>query len=229
MDEVEPYSFLCRDCRSSIREIVPPICLACGLPLPGAVLPDAGVCGRCMTSPRPYGRARYAVYYEGCVREAVVRFKYSGGLYAARPLSRLLVEAFARHFTSGEFDVIVPVPVHRSRLIHRGFNQAVILAEGLAGKTAIPLDRGSLVKTRRTVPQVGLVRHQRLKNLSGSFGVHRKARVKDLRVLLVDDVATTGATIAEAARTLLNGGAASVDALVLCMSTGVHSQFSAVS
>lgn len=226
-EEVEPHSFLCRACRSLVLEVEPPMCLTCGLPVPGVAFSDAGICGRCMKTPPPYGRTRYGLYYQGPVRDALLRFKYSGGLYASRPLARLLVEAFARHFDPDEFDVIVPVPVHRSRLISRGFNQVVILSERLARKTGIPLDRRSLVKTRRTIPQVGLEREKRLKNLSGSFGISRADRVKNRRVLLVDDVATTGATIAEASKALLKGRAARVDALVLCMSTGLHSQFAA--
>lgn len=225
MEEVEPRSFLCKGCRTAIREVQPPVCTVCGLPVPGLISADPGTCGQCMSSPPPYGRTRYGVYYEGAVREAVVRLKYEGRLYGIRPLSRLLIEAFARHFTSEQFDAIIPVPVHRSRLISRGFNQAVVLGKRLSKQTGIPLDRTSLQKTRRTPPQVGLPRERRLKNVRGSFGIAGTNKVKARRILLVDDVATTGTTIVEASKALLRGGADRVDALVLCLSLGPRSRF----
>jgi ComF family protein len=151
------------------------------------------------------------------VRNALVRFKYYGALHAARALSDLLIETFFRDLKPNEFSMIVPVPIHPRRLLQRGFNQTVVLAERLSQATSIPLDRRSLLKIKDTPPQVGLPRPERIKNLKGSFGVRSSSRIKDAKVLIVDDVATTGSTIREAAKTVMRGGAARVDALVLAL------------
>jgi ComF family protein len=135
----------------------------------------------------------------------------------ATALSQILTEAFRRHFQPTDFDLIVPVPIHRRRLIHRGFNQVVVLAKKLSQDTGIPLDRTSFKKIKDTPPQVGLTRPARVKNLRGSFGIQRSNRIRRRNVLLVDDVATTGSTIAEAAKTIMRGGAARVDVLVLAV------------
>jgi len=107
--------------------------------------------------------------------------------------------------------------MHRKRLIQRGFNQVVLLAKKLSQDTGIPLDRTSFQKIKDTPPQVGLTRTARVKNLRGSFAVRRPDRIKGLKVLLIDDVATTGSTIAEAAKTIMRGGAERVDVLVLAV------------
>ncbi len=146
-----------------------------------------------------------------------LRFKFAGALHVATALSQILIEAFRRHFQPADFDLIVPVPIHRRRLIHRGFNQVVVLAEKLSQDTGIPLDRTSFKKIKDTPPQVGLTRPARVKNLRGSFGIQRSNRIRGRKVLLVDDVATTGSTIAEAAKTIMRGGAARVDVLVLAV------------
>lgn len=220
----EADSFLCDNCRDSVERVNEPVCVQCGLPFPGLAVAGAGRCGRCLTDPPPYDRARYALYYQGAVREALVRFKFAGALHIAFPLSQILSEAFRRHFQLVDLDFMVPVPIHRTRLIHRGFNQVVELAKRLSRDTGIPLDRTSLKKIKDTPPQVGLPRTARVRNLRGSFGIHHSNRIRGRKVLLVDDVATTGSTIAEAARTLMRGGAARVDALVLAVREAVSAQ-----
>jgi ComF family protein len=216
---VDPKSFLCPKCSQSIRVISHPFCSQCGLPTPGLALQSDGLCGRCLSSPPRYMRARYSVYYEGPLREALIRFKYYAALNVGNTLSDILIVAFQRHYDSKEFDMIVPVPVHRKRLFQRGFNQAVILAAKLASKVMLPLDRKSLIKVKDTPPQARLPRAQRIANLRNSFGVTDPVNVREKNVLLIDDVATTGSTIAEATKTLLKAGASRVDALVLALRT----------
>ncbi len=216
---VAPKSFLCCECSQSIRVISHPFCSQCGLPIPGLALQADGLCGRCLSSPPPYTRARYGVYYEGPLREALIHFKYYSALNVGDTLSDVLIAAFERHYDSKEFDVIVPVPVHSKRLFQRGFNQAVILAAKLSAKTMLPLDRRSLIKVKDTPPQARLPRTQRIKNLRRSFGVLDPVNVRKKNVLLIDDVATTGSTIAEATKTILKAGAARADALVLALRT----------
>ncbi len=216
---VEPKSFLCYECSQSIRVISHPFCSQCGLPIPGLALQSDGLCGRCLSAPPPYSRARYGAYYEGPLREALIRFKYYAALNIGNTLSDVLIAAFQRHYDRKEFDLIIPVPVHRKRLFQRGFNQAVILASKLSAKTRLPLYRRSLIKVKDTPPQARLPRAQRIANLRNSFGVHDPVNVRKKNVLLIDDVATTGSTIAEATKTLLKAGASRVDALVLALRT----------
>jgi ComF family protein len=208
---------LCDACCDSVDTVSEPMCAQCGLPVPGLAVLGSGSCGRCLADPPLYERARYAAYYQGAVRDALLRFKFAGALHVATALSQILVEAFHRHFRPADLDLIVPVPIHRRRLIHRGFNQVVVLAKELSRETGIPLDRTSFKKIKDTPPQVGLTRPARVKNLRGSFGIQRSNRVRGRKVLLVDDVATTGSTIAEAAKTIMRGGAARVDVLVLAV------------
>ncbi len=137
-------------------------------------------------------------------------------------VSDLLIRAFNRHFRPDDFDLIVPIPMRRKRLSERGFNQAVVISQDLSRFTGIPLQRSALEKTRDTLPQVGLSRSERLTNLAGSFGVTRPSMISRLRILLIDDVSTTGSTIREASRTLINAGAGSVDVLVLAFRDSAH-------
>lgn len=214
---VESDAFLCDACSDSLDRVSEPICVQCGLPVPGLAVQGSDRCGRCLATPPPYERARYAVYYQGALRDALLRFKFAGALHVAAALSQILTEAFRRHFQPGDFDLIVPLPIHRTRLIHRGFNQVVVLAQKLSQETGIPLDRTTFKKIKDTPPQVGLTRSARVKNLRSSFGIPRTDRIRGRKVLLVDDVATTGSTIAEAAKTIVRGGAERVDSLVLAV------------
>jgi ComF family protein len=208
---------LCEPCQEALKPIGPGICSQCGLPFAGLAKDRGMLCGRCLTHPPPYSRARYGFMYMDGLKEGIVRFKYGGRLYLGTTLGKLLVDAFSRSFSELDHDVIVPVPIHRKRLVARGFNQVIVMGEHLSRATGIPMDRSCFEKIRDTPPQVGLTRQERLKNLHKSFEVIRQSAIAGKRVLLIDDVATTGSTIAEAAKTLLAAGAARADALVLAL------------
>lgn len=152
--------------------------------------------------------------YSGGFREALIKFKYYGALYVGRSLSHIMAQAFRRHFEAEEFDVVIPVPIHGRRLVSRGYNQTVVLGERFSAEVGIPMDRFSLLKTRDTPPQVGLSKEERKKNLRGSFGISDADAVRGKRVLLIDDVGTTGSTVAEAAKTIMKADAAGVCVLV---------------
>lgn len=215
----DPVYGLCDDCAGELRKVAPPVCLHCGLPFPGLSQDRPNYCGRCLSNPPPYSKARYAVLYEGGLRKGLLRFKYGGALYVSPTLAAILTDAFQASFVAEEFDTIIPVPIHRKRLLDRGFNQALILAKRLSGTIGIPVDAASFVKTRDTAPQVGLSRSERERNVRGSFGVSRPAVIRAKRILLLDDVATTGTTISEASRTLAASGASRVEVLVLAVRT----------
>jgi ComF family protein len=205
---------ICPDCLESVRKLGEPLCQQCGLPLPETA-PGELFCGECLITSPAYDRARYGVKYKGAVQDAIKSLKYGGALHAAAALSELLIEAFHRHYAAAEFDLILPVPIHRKKLRERGFNQVVVLAERLSRSVGIPLNRTSFVKSLDTPPQASLPRQERLRNLRGSFRVARKDAINNKRILLVDDVATTGSTIREAAWTIKKAGGARIDALVL--------------
>ena len=215
-DSEEPLD-LCESCRDRLKEVSPPFCGQCGRPQPGLPLDRAGYCGRCLSDPPPYTRARYAVFYEGGLRESLLRFKYGAALHLSGTLSALLIQAFEKYCRPEDLHVIVPIPVHRNRLVRRGFNQALVLARKLSRATGIPVAPRALVKIRDTRPQVGLSLKERKVNLRGSFGIAHPLDVRERSVLLVDDVATTGTTLAEASKIILDAGASSVQALVLAL------------
>jgi ComF family protein len=196
-----------------------PLCARCGAAFDIAV-DIAQICGACIARPPAYDRARAALAYGEVSRDLVLALKYQGrrdslGLLAAWMASAggaLLQEA----------DLIVPVPLHYFRLIRRGFNQSVWLAAALSRTSGVRLSVDALKRTRATPIQGGLSAEGRRRNVQGAFSA-RKSRiglVKDRRVLLIDDVLTTGATAEACARALKKGGAACVDVLTLARVAG---------
>lgn len=181
----------------------------------GRVGPDHR-CGDCIRRPKYYCRARSAVLYTDGFRQLVHQFKYRGRLQLAGPMGDILLAAFLRFWDSGDIDLILPVPLHPKRFRQRGFNQAYRLVSdwkhqgnGLVATTRL------LVKLRATVPQTGLGKARRRRNIRNAFGVRKPEAIRSQRVLLIDDVYTTGATADECARVLLQYGAARVDVLTL--------------
>ncbi|GJE57810.1 Putative ribose-phosphate pyrophosphokinase [Methylobacterium thuringiense] len=160
-----------------------------------------------------FQRARAVALYDGTARDLVHRLKYGDRLDLGRAMARMMTSAGAELIA--EADLLVPVPLHAFRLWRRRFNQAALLARSVARMSGIPCDTRSLVRVKRTRPQVGLTRAQRAENLQGAFRVPAaaKPRLAGRRVLLIDDVTTTGATGNAASRALLRGGARQVDLL----------------
>jgi len=215
----EPHA-LCPACWSGLRFIAPPFCQRFGTPF--AV--DHGVgpllSPRAMADPPVFGRARAAVLYDGIARDLVHRLKYNDRLDLAPTLARMMTGAGAELLA--EADCLVPVPLHRWRLWRRRFNQAALLAQGIAALTDLPTAPQALARVKATRSQVGLTRAARARNLQGAFRVPEAARasLQGRRVLLIDDVATTGATANAAARALLRAGAARVDVLTFALVAG---------
>lgn len=203
---------LCGACWAGLRFIERPFCERLGTPF-AVDLGVALVSPAAMADPPVFARARAVARYDDTARLLVQRLKYSDRLDLAPALGRMMARAGAELAT--ECDVIVPVPLHRWRLWSRRFNQAMALARVVALAHDRPCDPALLARVKRTRPQVGLTRAQRGENLQGAFRVpaEQRARLKHKRVLLVDDVLTTGATGNAAARALLRAGAASVDIL----------------
>jgi ComF family protein len=206
-------SFFCGSCQDLPR-IVSPFCPKCGLPFVSREGEDH-TCSECLTRERYFRKARAFGAYDGNLMTAIHRLKYGKKPALARPLGELVRRTFFRFWNREDVDLIVPVPLHIKRLRERGFNQTYLLVRRWAKQDGIPLDGLALCRDRYTAPQTLLSRAARKKNIRGAFSVRRPERVRGRKILLVDDVYTTGATVNECARVLTRAGAASVDVLTL--------------
>ena len=204
---------LCPDCRGLMPPIVAPLCIVCGIPFAGAGTDH--VCGSCSTTPPRFDSARAALAYVGASRDLIHAFKYRNKTHLRRPLALLTIERLSEFIQSRRPDLIMPVPLHRKKLSSRGFNQALLLGEILSQRLKIPLDRHNLRRIRWTEPQVNMAAHDRRINVKGAFSVHEAALVAGRRVLLVDDVFTTGSTVEECGRVLKASGAADVTVITV--------------
>lgn len=200
-------SLYCRACRDSVRLIVPPVCPLCGAPQDRQAL-----CARCADRPLLVDGIRSAALFEGTLREAIHQFKYGYVRELAAPLADLLIACFQE--IPVRADVIVPVPLHRRRLKERGYNQAVLLAERLGEAAGISVARDMLYRNRHTMSQAMLNAQERRRNVEGAFSCANRS-VHGKRVLLVDDVCTTGATLEACSVALKERGALSVWALTV--------------
>ena len=205
---------LCADCWIGVSFIGRPCCARCGLPF-AIEAAQGALCGSCIRMPPVYDRARAAFLYEGTGRELILAFKMADRSWLAPRLAGWLHRAAAPLLTDA--DLVVPVPLHRWRLLARRFNQAAVLAGLIARRAGTPAVLDLLLRTRRTPPQTRLSGPERRRNVRGAFQV-RRARIPMVagrRILLVDDVLTTGATVSACARALRKAGAARVDVATL--------------
>jgi len=221
---------ICPGCRDRISRIASPLCTRCGRPFFSGDSRDH-LCGGCIASPPPFDVARSLGAYGEVLLSLVQLFKYHRRFHLTETLVGLMVDGSYPGFSPTEFDVIVPVPLHRKRLRERGYNQSLLLSTGLGRAWGIEVDGGGLVRTRWTEPQVNLTPRQRETNVRGAFaaagegrggffglpagvgGRRGRPRFEDESVLLVDDVYTTGATVRECARELIAAGATRVGVL----------------
>jgi ComF family protein len=212
---VESQGGLCPACWKGLTFLGDPQCACCGLPLPFAIGDEDVVCGACIARPPSFARARSVLGYDDASRPLVLGFKHGDrthhadafGVWLARAGAALLADA----------DLLVPVPLHRWRLFMRRYNQSALLAQAVGRRTGVAVDPDLLRRRRATPSQGGLGREERRRNVSGAFTVRPggAGRVAGRRIVLVDDVLTTGATVDEGARVLRRAGAARVDVLTL--------------
>jgi ComF family protein len=196
--------------------LAPPRCAACDVP----VARTAVFCRACGSTvqradPAASDSSIAAFVYGGAMADAITRFKYGARPDLARPLSDLLWRALAPHGPRMSEAVVVPVPLHALRLAERGYNQSALLARPIARRLGAPFLPLALARVRDTPRQASLGRDDRLGNVGGAFVARQPARLEGRTVLLVDDVRTTGATLAECARIALAAGAGSVATAVL--------------
>lgn len=212
------HDSLCAPCWGQIDFIRPPFCDRLGIPLPfdtGGVMISAAA----EADPPDYDRARAVAKFSTTIQKLVHGFKYSDRHDGRRLFGRWLVAAGATLIEDA--GLVVPVPLNRWRLLHRRFNQSAILANEVGRRCQVQVAPMALVRIKATPSQVGLSTAERHKNVAGAFKVplvHR-AGIKGRRILLIDDVITTGATVNAAARALKAAGAAHVDVLALAVVT----------
>jgi ComF family protein len=208
---------VCGQCwaRAQQLRIAAPWCSCCGLPFQGFDPGPGHLCSECITDPPPFSAARSFGYYEAELSRIVLELKFRGRRVLSRLLGPLLQAAFLDSWHREEIDLIVPVPLHRARKRERGFNQSELMGRELASLLVLPLRTDALRRSRNTPPQVGLSDPERLSNVRGVFGCGEAERIRGKRVLLVDDVMTTGATVRSAAETLLGNGALRVAVLTV--------------
>ena len=207
---------LCSACFDEINFITEPYCQKCGHPF--EFLSDNNgkmICGKCLKNHRPLFRlSRSAFVYDEFSKNLILNFKFNDRTESADFLAKILLVAGEDIFKTG-VDVIIPVPLHYTRLLKRRYNQSALLCNELAKISGISCDNLSLVRHRKTRPQVELSGIARQQNVRNVFRVKNISAVKGKRILLIDDVLTTGATLKECAKALKSAGAKSVDTLTL--------------
>jgi len=205
---------LCPTCNLNLPWMQGPFCAVCG----ESMTKDIGVCGRCTDDSPAYRGGRSALRYEGIVRTVLLAWKYEGVRYY-EPLVRRWMSSFVAQLPDRRYasiDAIVPVPLHPRRLHWRGFNQATVLGQAVAYEWGLPVWQGALLRTKFTPPQQrssGKV--MRSRNLEGAFLVPDRELVRGRRLVLIDDVATSGSTLQACALALKKSGAQSVTFLTL--------------
>lgn len=204
---------ICGSCWDQVKLLHPPLCARCGVPVPHGM--DDPLCGPCCLQPPEFDRAAAVGPYEGKLREMIHLYKYRGKRMLRQPLVDLMVPVAWRLANEAELTLATAIPLHLSRLRHREFNQAQDLARLLAAALRIPWRPGLLEKVAATRPQVELSGSERRGNVKRAFRVALPEEAEGQRILLVDDVMTTGATLGECARLLKKSGAEKVCVLVL--------------
>jgi ComF family protein len=205
---------LCGRCWEGIDFLGPPLCMCCGFPFELDPGPES-LCGACRSRPPVFDRARAVFAYDAGSRDLLLGFKHADRTDAAPAFARWMARAGAELIPDADF--AVPVPLHRWRLFRRRYNQAALLAGGLERAAGVQSVPDLLVRRRRTVSQGAFSAAGRRRNVSGAFEVRRgsETAIAGKRILLIDDVLTTGATAESCARVLRRAGASGVDVLTL--------------
>ena len=213
-DIVGDVDAFCTPCWQSIDYIGDPLCRICGAELPSRAMGEEARCGACLADPPPFERARALMRYGEVGRTLAHKLKYSRRVSLARVMAAQMQRLLA---LPDDVDaILVPVPLHRWRIWSRGFNQAALIGRHLSRRTALPLETGLLRRTKNTPPLHSLAPRARQTAVKGAFALAPDAKVKiaGKRVILIDDIWTTGATASACARVLKSGGAAHVE--IIC-------------
>jgi competence protein ComFC len=203
------HDYPCPDCEAKLSRIVPPFCAKCSEPFDGAITTTFS-CANCAHRVIYFDTAVSAYRSRGIARHVILNFKYGKQIHLRHLVGRWLIAALDDpRLRDRRFDAIVPVPLHPARQRERGFNQVALLAECPGPHLGVPV-RPALQRVRFTTTQTAFDRTERIQNLRHAFRLRKKADVRKLDVLLIDDVLTTGSTLSECARVLKENGARSV-------------------
>lgn len=207
---------LCANCFNEITFISAPYCKRCGLPFPDGIGINKNLlCPMCVKDAKKLFRySRSAIKYETLSKNMILAFKFMDKTENAKVFAKWLKIAGGDIFAAGA-DILIPVPLHYKRLVKRRYNQSALLATELSKLVLIETDFKSLVKYKSTKPQVSYSGKARIKNIKDAFMVKYPENIKDKRVVLIDDVQTTGSTLKECAKVLIHAGAKSVDFLTV--------------
>lgn len=203
---------ICSACLNRVEVLSSPLCLKCGRGLSADGGSEDRYCGSCLKKPPVFNSARSCFSYQGSVRSLLHRLKYASDSSAAATLAKL-IEKTGVLADAGSFEVIVPVPLHPSRLRRRGLNQALVLAKAIFAEEPEKIEPNMLIRVKNTVAQTRLSGSERRRNLHGAFAINPGAAIAGKRICLVDDIFTTGTTVSECARMLKKCGAEAVDIL----------------
>ncbi|MFA5411169.1 MAG: ComF family protein [Candidatus Omnitrophota bacterium] len=206
---------ICRECWGKIKRNLPPFCFRCGRHLEARNF-SKNICPDCVKKALHFDRAFSPCRYEGVAKALIHELKYKNKDYLAEALSSLMIEFIREYRLPMDYlDFIVPVPLHKTRLREREFNQAEVLSKYIAAEFKKDLLPGALNRLRLTRTQTELAHHERFLNVKGSFSAAKGTEIKGKNILLIDDVLTTGATSSEAAYALKDAGAGVVFVLTL--------------
>lgn len=215
-DAGNEFRYICWNCLTKIRLVQKPYCLLCGDPVYGAIESEY-FCPACMRQRPFFDCARSAALYQDLAKEMILSFKYQGATWLSADLGRLLLACLRLHFRTGNIDGVTFVPLHKARERQRTYNQAFLLAREIAGHLGQPVEN-CLVRPCPTESQTHLTASERTANVSNKFAIKGRIALNGKRLLLIDDVMTTGATVNECARILKEAGAQEV--LVLTVARG---------
>jgi ComF family protein len=210
---VRKDGFICPQCRlgaDGVKPVRPPYCTCCGLPFEGAIT-ISFKCANCHDRKIYFRSARAAAEFSGVVKAAIHSYKYNHAIWFEVFLGRLLAEEAGPALQDGDWDWIIPIPLHWTRRLERSFNQSERLARGLSRATGIPVNARFLRRKERTGTQARLSRLERAENVKRAFAFRGAAPLNGARIVLIDDVLTTGATASACAKVLLDHGASVID------------------
>ncbi len=208
---LETVPYMCDACWHDIQFVEPPWCEICGTP----DIENENTCEACASNPPRYGKLRTIALYEAALQQAIHLFKFEKRRRLAKPLTQLILAHIPNDCSIGDYDFILPIPIHKKRLRERGFNQATLLAKGIAKATGVPIATDVLFRHRYTAPQSSLDREARQTNIVDAFQLRAEESIRGKHLLLIDDVFTTGATIREAVKALWHADPAEIDVLTL--------------
>lgn len=201
--------YLCVGCWDSLEIVTPPWCEICG------IQNVEGVCNLCATTPPRFGKLRTVAFYDAILQKIIHLYKFEKRRSLAKHLSYMMIKHQPKDCNFKEYDYILPIPLHKTRLRERGFNQSALIAQGISNELGIEICTNALVRSKNTTPQSSLTRDARQSNIVGAFDIKNRNHIKGKRILILDDVFTTGATVNEAVNMLWNEDPVEIDVLTL--------------